>query len=230
MSDKTDLFNEEHAAVIDKQYERLAPIREALHLLMRLVLADLPAEARLLCVGAGTGHELIALARAFPGWRFTAVEPAGGMLKRCEENAAAEGILDRCQFHEGYVHSLAAGEFDAATSILVSQFLLNREERIEFFRQIARRLRPGGPLIDADLTAADSLEERQALWRVWTEMLAYSGFAEARQKSYDDTWGQGVAVLPEREIAGMIAAGGFEDPVPFFRSLFIRAWFTRTKG
>ncbi|WP_232288441.1 class I SAM-dependent methyltransferase [Anaeromyxobacter sp. K] len=62
-------------------------MRDALHLVTRLALGELPAQARILCVGAGTGAELLSLAAAFPGWRFTAVDPSEPMLRRCRARA-----------------------------------------------------------------------------------------------------------------------------------------------
>jgi hypothetical protein len=60
---------------------KLAPLQEALYLLMAAVLAEAPEDARVLCVGAGTGAEVIELARRRAGWRFTLVEPAAAMLE-----------------------------------------------------------------------------------------------------------------------------------------------------
>jgi len=70
------VYDKDRAAAFDTQVAKLAPMRDALHFLMRMVLSELPDDARILCVGAGTGAELIALAQAFPHWRFTALDPA----------------------------------------------------------------------------------------------------------------------------------------------------------
>ena len=94
----------------DERFAAIAPMRDTLHLLTRAILGDLPADARILCVGAGTGLELLDLARAFPRWRFTAVEPATPMLNRCREKAAEAGVASRCTFHEGYLDSLPPAE------------------------------------------------------------------------------------------------------------------------
>jgi tRNA (cmo5U34)-methyltransferase len=91
----------------------------------------------------GTGAEIVYLAQRFPQWRFTAVEPSAPMLEVCRLRAEEHGIASRCVFHEGYLDSLPPSEaFDAATSLLVSQFILEREARSDFFRTIAERLRP----------------------------------------------------------------------------------------
>jgi tRNA (cmo5U34)-methyltransferase len=81
------VFDQERASSYDKRFAKLAPMRDALHLLIHMVLAELPAHARILCVGVGTGSELLALAHAFPQWRFTAVDPAAPMLDICRQRA-----------------------------------------------------------------------------------------------------------------------------------------------
>ena len=126
-------FDQQNAATYDQRFAKLAAMRDALHLLIGAIFADLPAEARILCVGAGTGHELIYLAQKFPEWRFAVVEPSGPMLDVCRRKADACGITSRCVFHEGYLESLPpSAPFDAATSLLVSQFILSPEARAGF--------------------------------------------------------------------------------------------------
>lgn len=53
---------DKQTAGYDKQWERMAPIRNGLHFLLEAVFAKLPADARILCVGVGTGAELAHLA------------------------------------------------------------------------------------------------------------------------------------------------------------------------
>ena len=85
--DSTATFNKENASSYDNQRAKLAPIKDALHLCIRMKLSKLPVDARILCVGVGTGTELIYLAQEFPQWHFTAVEPAPEMLKICRQRA-----------------------------------------------------------------------------------------------------------------------------------------------
>jgi tRNA (cmo5U34)-methyltransferase len=161
-------FGKAHASVYDERAAKFASVRDALNFLVRLFLADLPSESRILCVGAGSGAELLNLATAFPGWRFTAVEPSPAMLEICCRNVDEAGIASRCEFREGYLDSLPGTEpFNAATSILVSQFLTDPNQRRDFFHQIAKRLRPGGHLINADLASSLRSSAFEGLFEIW---------------------------------------------------------------
>ena len=148
------VFDQKCASGYDQQWSKMAPLRDALHLLIGAILSELRTDARILCVGAGTGPELLYLAERFPGWRFVAIEPSPPMLDVCRRKAEECGIATRCEFHEGYLESLPPSEaFDAATSLLVSQFILDSDVRSGFFRGIADRLRVGGFLVNSDLSS-----------------------------------------------------------------------------
>lgn len=218
-------FDAQHAASYDDRWAPLAPLRDSLHLQMRFILQGLPAAARVLCVGVGTGAELLALARFFPGWRFTAVEPSAPMLDVCRRKAAEAGIADRCEFHACYLHELPPAEpFDAATTILVSQFITDRARRTEFFRNLARRLRPDGLLITADLTTiAPGQHER--LLTVWSQMMRHVGANEAQIQALMTAYGRDVALLTAPVMEELLAEAGFVLPVRFSQSLLIHAWY-----
>jgi len=222
-------FDEEHAASYDARFAKLVPLRDALHLLTNHILEPLPAEAHVLCVGAGTGAEILALARRFPGWRFTAVDPAAPMLVVCRRRTTEAGIADRCAFHVGYVSGLPdTSTFHAATSILVSQFVSPRSARVQFFREIRRRLLPGGLLVTADLSTGAASDLRgQGLFPAWGRMLRSSDVPPAEVDAMLAALQQHVAVAPAAEVAAILSEAGFERPAQFFQSLLIHAWTTR---
>lgn len=227
-SESSIVFDYQRAASYDKKFAKLAPLRNALHLLIRMVFSDLPANARILCIGAGTGSELIDLAQAFPHWQFTAVEPAEAMLDICRQRAEDSGIASRCIFHEGYLESLPKSDsFDAATCILVSQFIMQLEERRNFFRQIAMRLRPGGYLVSSDLASDMSASTYKNLFDVWVRSWKYCELPDEEVEKLRTACGQDVAVLPPDEIESLITTSGFDTPVLFFQALLIHAWFSK---
>ena len=185
--ESASVFDEERASTYDTRAAKIAPLRDTLNLLTRLILSELPANARVLCVGVGTGLELIYLAQEFPQWQFTAVEPATAMLNTCRQKAEACGVASRCTWHEGYLDSLPeSASFDAATCLLVSHFFMEKAERQNFFSQIAARLRPQGFLVSADLASDTSTSDYQNLCEIWTRMLKYAEYPDEVVKQFLD--------------------------------------------
>lgn len=218
---------DQQASGYDKQWARMAPIRDNLNFLLESIFVDLPADARILCVGVGTGAELAYLAQTYPGWTFTAVDPSGAMLDVCRQRAEAEGYLSRCYFHEGYLDSLATQDrHDGATCFLVSQFILPQEARTEFFRGIANRLVPGGVLASSDLASDIESSAYAALLPVWLNVMA-PGVQTERLERTRAAYAKDVAVLPPKRVASIIESAGFEPPIQFFQAGLMHAWFTR---
>ncbi|HEU4408483.1 MAG TPA: class I SAM-dependent methyltransferase [Polyangiaceae bacterium] len=223
----TAVFGAEQAAGYDQQFARLAPVRDALQLVARLALSDLPPDARVLCVGAGTGLELLDLALAFPGWRLTAVEPSAPMLAICRQKVEASGLAGRCTLHEGYLDSLPPQPpFDAATALLVSHFMVRPDARRDFFAQIAARLRPGGALVSADLAIGASPGGFERLFEVWARAMGHAGVTPERVAAMRASYGRDVAVVAPGEVERLIADAGFEPPVQCFQALMIHGWCT----
>ncbi|MFQ3787053.1 class I SAM-dependent methyltransferase [Halomonas sp. A29] len=221
------LFDQQ-AASYDTQWAKTAPIRNCLHLLLGSMFAELPADAKVLCVGVGTGDELLYLASEHPGWSFTAVEPSGAMLDICRQRTGKEGVAPRCTFHEGYLDSLPISEpHDAATCFLVSQFILDESERSKFFREIAERLKPGGLLASSDLASDVESPEYEVLLRAWMNMMSAADISPEAMERMRKAYANDVGVLPPAKVASTIESGGFELPVQFFQAGLIHAWLSR---
>ncbi len=122
-------FDAGHAEVYGRQFERIRAAKDALHLLLAVRLRRLPDHACVLIAGAGKGAEARHLAALHPGWRFTLADPSEAMRAVARRHAEAEGIADRCTFHVGTVSSSPHDAHDAATSLLVSQFLTDATAR-----------------------------------------------------------------------------------------------------
>ena len=222
------VFDQERASSYDERFAALAPMRDALHLLIRVILSELPTDAHILCVGAGTGAELIYLAQNFPQWRFTAVEPAAPMLDICRRKTEECGIASRCTFHEGYLDSLPTSDsFNAATCLLVSHFMMQQDERSDFFQQIASRLHPDGYLVSSDLASDMATSEYQSLLEVWLRMLKYAQVPVTEIENFRVSYGRDVALLSPQKVESIITKGGFKSPVLFYQTLLIRAWYAK---
>lgn len=226
--DTADYFGKQQAESYDVRWKALGPIVESLHLQLVSVFYELPKEARILCVGAGTGAELLALAKRFPKWRFLAVDPSAPMLEICQRKVSEGGIAERCDFHVGYVHEISAmeQEFDAATTILVSHFIMEWEERLQFFREVHKRLRRGGLLATSDLSEAPRGQQAE-LMPVWLRLMQEAGASSEQVRGMLDSYRESVSMLPEEAMESLLAQAGFERPTLFSQTLLIRSWFAR---
>jgi tRNA (cmo5U34)-methyltransferase len=219
------LFGEAASAAYDEKNRALAPISENMHFLISLVLADLPPRACILCVGIGTGAEILSLARAYPEWTFTGIDPSASMLAVCQKRLADAGITDRCRLIHGYIHDLPAGQnYDAALSILVAHFI-RREDRSAFYSHMHERLKTGGVLIDTEISFNLDSPEFPSMLGEWSRVQKLMGATPASLQSLPHTLRNNLHVLPPDEVESLLRAGGIRIPVRFFQSFMINGWF-----
>lgn len=113
----------------------------------------------------------------------------------------------------------------------VSHFILNREDRLNYFRQIASRLRSGGWLVNADLSGDSDSVEYPAQMEVWLRMMGQADFSEEQFQNMRAAYARDVAILPPREVASQIAGSGFECQIQFHQAMLIHGWFaSRSAG
>ncbi|MBU3020701.1 class I SAM-dependent methyltransferase [Aestuariibacter sp. A3R04] len=212
------LFNEQ-AHTYDSNWSKLALFKDALHVLMKAQLQTIPEKARFLCVGAGTGQEIVYLAQQFPHWHFTAVEPAFNMLEMCREQLNYHGLLNRCSLHHGYLDTLATTPaFDGASCLFVSHFLTDETERMQLFEAIGKRLTSAGIFINADLMADKEVSTYAALMALWINTIADAGASDEKLANIKSAYEKDVAILSTAKVAALIQAGGFKSAFPFFQS------------
>lgn len=227
-NDELKFLFDQQAPNYDNQWARMTPINNGLYFLLESVFAELPSDARILCVGVGTGKEIIHLARKFPDWHFTAVEPSSAMFEMFRQAATREGVASRCYFHEGYLDSLPTETLhDAATCFLVSHFILNKDVRAQFFQQIATRLKPGGILANSDLSSDTASEEFEPALKMWQTVMSGAGLSPEELNRIKAAYAKDVAILPPSEVATIIKTGGFDTPVKFYQAGLINAWFSK---
>lgn len=227
-NDQLAALFDRQAASYDQQWAAMQPIRDSLYFLLKRLFAELPSEARILCVGVGTGAELSFLAHTFPHWRFTALDPSAAMLDICRQRAINEGYAERCTFYQGYLEDLPGDQqFDAATCLLVSQFMVDQAQRRRFFQGIAQRLKPDGILVSADLAADTDSPAYRHLLALWLELMSGSvPDAQALERARTN-YAQHVGILPVDQISALIESAGFALAVPFFQAGLMHAWASK---
>ena len=216
-------FDENLAQAYDRRNSALAPISESLHFLMRLALEAMPETARVLCVGVGTGAEILALANHRPQWNFTGVDPSAEMLAVGKHRLESAGVMDRCQLVQGYVDDIAEQDFDIVISLLVAHFV-KTDLRAPFYRAIHDRLRPGGRFVSAEISCDLNGEAFPRMLDDWKQVQALMGATESSLAALPDMLRDVLSVLSVPATEALWQDAGFPVPVPFFQAFMIRGW------
>lgn len=90
----------------------LVPRPETEQLVEYIADLDLPADARILDVGTGSGVIVLSLAARFPAADMHAVDISEEALALARENAARSGLAERIHFSRGHLLEEVAGPFD----------------------------------------------------------------------------------------------------------------------
>ena len=116
-------FKGEEAQEYDNRITRLVPGYELLHQLTNAQLqTTLSDDAHILVIGAGTGKEVLALAKMNPKWQFTAQDTSSDMLDIAKQRFAEQGIDSRVTIECSPVDKVKA-KADAVLCLLVMHFV-----------------------------------------------------------------------------------------------------------
>ena len=221
-------FSQEVADAYDRRNAGLKPISDSLHFLMGLTLADLPDDARILCVGVGTGAEILSLAEARPGWTFVGVDPSAEMLAVGRHRLEEAGVLNRCALIHGYIDDVAETGFDAVVALLVSHFV-RRPERPAFYAAIHDRLKPGGRFLSAEISGDLDGPTFPAMLEDWKQVQTLMGATPEALARLPDMMRDVLGVLTPADTETLWREAGFPTPIPFFQAFMIRGWHA-TRG
>ena len=201
---------------------RQVPGFHGLHRMARMLLAErVPADGRVLVLGAGGGLELRAFAEAQPGWSFDGVDPSADMLRLAAEMTSP--YADRIRLHEGYIADAPEGPFDGATSILTFHFIA-QAQRLETLRQLHRRLKPGAPLVLAHISFAQTEPERSMWIARHVAFGAPDGVDPAQLQSSREAIGTRLSILAPEDEEAMLREAGFSGVSLFYAGLSFRGW------
>lgn len=226
--DASKFFDKTSSESYDARARKIGAINDNLHLMIRIVLNDLPADARILCVGVGTGTEIVMLAADHPERTFVGVDPAAAMLDVARDKLVANGLQDRCTLVNGYVSDVPLGEnFDAVLCLLVTHFIKDVSERQEMFDAMASRLKKGGYMITADISGDTNTAEFNNIFEKWKTMHQFAGAPADKLAKIQDDLQKHVSVLPPAAIEAFYRNSGFACPVRLCQSLLITAWYAQ---
>ena len=210
----------------DDYAERVArhvPGLRDLHRMVGLLMAEqVPADGRILVLGAGGGLELKALAETQPGWRLDGVDPSAEMLRQA--TATLGQLAPRAALHQGYIDDAPDGPFDGATCLLTLHFLA-QDERLRTVREIARRLKPDAPFIAVHHSFP---RDQQDTWLARNAAFVVAAGVPADQaRNSIQTMKEKLPVLAPQADEAVLRDAGFTDIELFYAAFTFKGWICR---
>lgn len=200
---------------------RQVPGFAGLHRMTTLLLAErMPANGRLLVLGAGGGLELKAFAEAQPHWSFDGVDPSANMLELAGQTVAP--YAGRVRLHEGTIEAAPDGPFDGACSLLTFHFI-PREERLQTLRQVRQRLKPGVPFVLAHISFPQEEPER-SLWIARHIAFGARDGSEPTPASVHQAIATRLTILAPEEEEAMLREAGFSGVSLFYAGFSFKGW------
>jgi tRNA (cmo5U34)-methyltransferase len=145
-------FNDEWSNEYDDTAHKIIPAYHSIYELAQHLLRDrLSKEARILVAGAGTGKEIIDYSQNNSHWSFTGFDPAEPMFSIARKKVAAAFLENKISLVLGLIDDVTEKDFDAATSILVMQFLPDDGAKLNFLKGLYDKLKPGALIVLVDL-------------------------------------------------------------------------------
>jgi tRNA (cmo5U34)-methyltransferase len=224
--DATQHFDAQRASVYDSKIRKIVPGYETMHdLSLGLLHHHFPSQAHILVAGAGTGQEVIACGQVNPAWRITGVDPTEKMLSIAKIHIEYANLAERVDLHLGEVKDLPIEvHFDAATSILVMQFIPDNGGKKAYLKEIASRLKPGGKFIVIDLVGDKAAREFEVFLSSWkTRQLRLGEDAEEVHKEFEHIL-RDIGFITEDRMRDLLQEAGFKDICKFFQAYLFCGW------
>lgn len=189
---------------------------------------NIPSKADILIIGAGAGMEIKTFAKFSQNWQMTGVDPSSRMLDIAKFWVQKNHLENRVKLIEGLISDLSENDsFDAATCILVMHFLKDEAEKLEFLRNIYRKLKPGGIFILTDFTMPSNPQDFQLFKLLYQKHAEFHGEPDAKIQELLTLKETSVFPISSTKETGLIVKAGFSNPVMFFSSLYFQAWFAK---
>jgi len=217
-----DRFNSDKSDAYDEKIMKVMPGYQISHELTRYLLEDiLPSTSKILVSGCGTGKELIDYSINNLEWEVFGFDPSEKMLSMAREKVKANDCAERVRLLKGVIDDAPETDFDAATSILVMQFLPSDEEIQRFLNKISAKLKPGAPLILVYLEGDKKSNEYRILNSAWkiqqltTRRDGNSVIDEFKQRDKD------IRFISRGQIELSLNKAGFSKPLKFFQAYLL---------
>ena len=219
-------FDAKRTNAYEAKIRRIVPGYEVMHdLALNLLHNSLPPQANILVSGTGTGQEVLAYAQANPTWQITGVDPTEKMFSVAAERVGEQNLRNRIHLKLGKVKDLPAeAVFEAATSILVMQFIPDDGGKNEYLADISSRLKSGGRFIIIDLVGERTSKEFEMFLATWKARQLLLGEDEEEVEKDFAHIGRDLQFITENRMNDLLRGAGFREIHKFFQAFLFSGW------
>ncbi|MGD9211825.1 MAG: methyltransferase domain-containing protein [Desulfobacteraceae bacterium] len=212
-------FNGQWSNEYDDTAHKIIPAYHSIYeLTQHLLRAKLNKEARILVAGAGTGKEIIDYSQNNPYWYFIGFDPAEQMLSIAREKVTAASLENNILLIPGLIGDVIEKDFDAATSILVMQFLPDDGTKLNFLKSIADKLKPGAVFVLVDLEGEIGSDEYNTFNAAWKNQQLFTRGENDRVIKEFIIREKEVHFIPQKRIESLLEEAGFLKIHKFFKA------------
>jgi tRNA (cmo5U34)-methyltransferase len=212
-------FNGKWSNEYDDKAHKIIPAYHSIYELTQHLLRDrLNKEARILVAGAGTGKEIIDCSQNNSLWSFTGFDPAEPMLSIARKKVAAASLENKISLVQGIIDDVTEKDFDAATSILVMQFLPDDGTKLNFLKGISDKLKPGALIVLVDLEGEIGSYEYNTFNAAWKNQQLFIRGENDRVRKEFIIREKEVHFIPQKRIESLLEEVGFYKIHKFFKA------------
>ena len=153
------------------------------------------------------------------------MDPSPGMLSSARNKVEEQGIGDRVDTVCGTVEDLSAERrFDAATSILVMHLIPDDGSKLEFLKEIRKRLNPGAPLVLMNMCGVAGSEEHKQKTAATRAHASRNGLSAEFLEDFESRVVAKAPFVPESRDVQLLNEAGFRVGFEFFRAFSLCGW------
>ncbi len=217
-----DRFNNERSNTYDELIAKVIPGYNESHELARYLLEDsLQSSSKVLVAGCGTGREIIDYSVNNLDWQVIGFDPSEKMLSMAREKLKDNSCEERARLVTGEIDDVHETDFDAATAILVLQFLPNMEEIQRFLNNVSSKLKSGSPFIVLYMGGTKDIHDYAVLHSAWkTQQFKTRNDDQAVNDEFRQR-DKETGVISQEQIELYLGKAGFSNPVKFFQAYLL---------
>lgn len=142
------------------------------------------------------------------------------MIAIAEERIKGHPVAARSGLHPCLCADLPAEEtaFDAATCLLVMHFLPDDGTKLALLKSIAARMKPGAPLILADMYETPDSPRHQRIMNAWMHWQLRNGIEPVEVEKGRRHVERDVHFVPLERLVALLDEAGFTTPEHFFQA------------